>query len=152
MRPSQRIAERSAKRHRNDPYLHIDLFGFLAIFVVLFYLFLPGSPHSGRRFPVLNLPESDHTARVPGADREDALTVSIDREGRFFFGRNQLYLEDLANTIRENLTKGVERCIFIRADARAMYSDVKLALDAVRQAGIEDVTIITLQPPREPSR
>jgi biopolymer transport protein ExbD len=152
MQPSQQIAERSAKRHRNDPYCRIDLWGFVAIFVALLYLFLPTSPHSGRRFPPVNLFESSHAVRVRGADREDALTVSVDREGRYFFGSTQLYAEDLVNVIRENLTNDVERRVFIRADARAKYHHVEIALDAVRKTGIENVTFVTSQSPNEPPR
>jgi biopolymer transport protein ExbD len=152
MQPSQQIAERSAKRHRNDPYCRIDLWGFVAIFVALLYLFLPGTPHSGGQSPPVNLFESSHAVRVRGADREDALTISIDRAGRYFFRSTQLYAEDLVNVIRENLTMDVERRVFIRADARSLYHDVEFALDAVRKAGIENVTFITLQSPSEPAK
>jgi biopolymer transport protein ExbD len=89
---------------------------------------------------------------VPGANREDALIVSIDRTGGFYFGPNRLPEKNLADVLRENLTKDVERRVFFCADRRAKYRDVELALDAVRRAGIENVTFLTSQSANEPSK
>jgi len=152
MRPSERLAERSAKRHRNVLYCRIDLWGFVAIFVALLFLFFPPSSHSDRRFPAVNLPVSRSAVRVPAADREDALTVSIDREGRIFFGTYQVYGNDLASVLRENMTNEVERRVIIRADSRAMYRDVEVALDAVKKVRIENITIVTSRSPDETFR
>jgi biopolymer transport protein ExbD len=152
MQISQRLAERSAKRHRNDPYCRIDLFGFVSLFLALLFVYQPTLPHNGRRFPLVTLPESHHAARTLGADREDALTVSVDREGHFFFETNRLYVENLASIFRENLTEYVERRVFIRSDRRARYSDVILVLNAASRAGIENITFITSESPSAPPR
>jgi biopolymer transport protein ExbD len=54
----------------------------------------------------------------------------------------------MPDKIREGLKNGAEKKVYMRADARARYVDVKQVLIEIRQAGIENVCLLAekLQP------
>ena len=49
---------------------------------------------------------------------------------------------ELPDKIREGLKNGAEKKVYIRADTRARYIDVKQALIEIRLAGIENVCFL----------
>jgi biopolymer transport protein TolR len=77
-----------------------------------------------------------------GADREDALVVAITRDGNVWLVADQVQLENLPAAIRERVSRGAERRVYIKADMRARYGGVKQVLACVRAAGIDKVAFI----------
>jgi|SRR5215472_9742524 len=115
----------------------------LVVFVVLL-VFLVWTPpfHNGS----VDLPKVLHPVSMPGADREDAMIVSVTRDGRVYFGAEQVNAADLPQKIADRLKDhSVERRVYIKADMRARWGGVKQALDAVHTAGILRVAFLTYQ-------
>lgn len=78
-----------------------------------------------------------HPVRMPGANREDALLVTVTRDGRTYFGVEQISPVDLPAKIQDRLKDhSVEPRVYVVADARARWGTVKVALDGMRSAGI----------------
>jgi biopolymer transport protein TolR len=82
---------------------------------------------------------------MPRARREDALIVSILRDGTMYFGRDKTTSGDLPAQIREGMARGAEKKIYIRADGRLRYLTVREVLEAVRSAGVEKVAFLVYQ-------
>ena len=82
---------------------------------------------------------------MPDANREDALTITVTRDGHVYFRTQQVMLNDVPNQIRQALKEGARPAVFVHADTRAKYGDVAAVIDQVRQAGIQHVGIITSQ-------
>lgn len=82
---------------------------------------------------------------MPGANREDALTVVILRDGSIYSGKGRTKPGDLPEQIREGVGRGAEKKIYIRADARVRYRTVLEVLDAVRSAGVERIAFLVYQ-------
>jgi biopolymer transport protein ExbD/biopolymer transport protein TolR len=83
---------------------------------------------------------------MPGALRDDAMLVSIMRDGKVYFGSEQIGPDYMAGKIQARLTdRDVERKVYIRADARARYGTVKTVLDGVRSAGLLGVAFLVDQ-------
>jgi hypothetical protein len=81
-----------------------------------------------------------------GADREDAIKVSITRDGKVYLGTEQVWLPDLPAKIQDRpKDREVERKVYSVADMRARWGGVKLVLDGVRSAGIIRVAILADQ-------
>ena len=97
------------------------------------------------RAPAADLPTVDHPSSMPDANREDALTVTVTRDGSVYFRTEQVVLKDVPNQIRRALKEGARPTVFVHADTRAKYGDVAAVIDQVRQAGIQNVGIITAQ-------
>jgi len=99
----------------------------------------------------VDLAKSQHFKRLPGALREDALRVMVTRDGRFYWGNEGVGPEALPGRIREGIGDGAEKRVYILADARGRYADVKTVLDQIRVAGVERVSFLTFPaPPRQP--
>jgi biopolymer transport protein ExbD len=76
-----------------------------------------------------------------GANRDDAMIVTVTRDGRIYFSTDEISSSQLPVRIRERLGSGSERRVYIRADPRVRYDFVEPVLEAVQLAGVADVSI-----------
>ena len=107
----------------------------MVVFVLLLVFMTMPTPHHGLS---VDVPHVDHSIPMPGARREDALMVSVTRDGKVYFGVNQIRdAADLCGKVIDRLKDhAVERKVYITADMRARWGAVKPVLDGVRDAGI----------------
>jgi biopolymer transport protein ExbD len=92
------------------------------------------------------------TARNPvtmqDADKEDAVIVSITRDGTVFLspGLNKMPdLKDLGGKVKDLLEGRPVKTVYIRSDAGAKYQTVEDVVDSLRTGGVEDIGLITEQ-------
>lgn len=138
------LQQRSTK---TELICRIDVTGFAAIMLALVALFLlpfaqvidlPG----GALGIAVDLARASHAAAMPGAYRDDALLVAVERDGRVWFNTDQVTPDQLPAKLRERVSRGAERRVYIRADRRCKYGKVVQVLDSVRSAGIEDIAFL----------
>ncbi len=86
-----------------------------------------------------------------GANSHNAMIAVVARDGRIYFGREQVSANELPAKIRERLNGGAERKVYIKADARARYGAVKAILKAMQSAGVENASFF-VDELRGPSR
>jgi biopolymer transport protein TolR len=133
---------RAARRRRSGYICRIDMSPLAGIFVALWLVVAPvGVIDFG--FVAVDLPERLHAGFLTEAGREDALRVSVSRDGRYFVGYREISLGELADRVREAVWRGAERKVYLAADARAKYGTVKLALAEVQRGGIREIAILT---------
>ena len=126
----------------------IDTTAFAAIMVVLVFAELIAgtmsyNPHHGVS---IDLPRILRPVSMPGALRDDVMQISITRDGKVFFGSDQIVPDYMTGKIQARLADlDVERKVYIRADARVRYGTVKTVLDGVRSAGILRVAFLVDQ-------
>lgn len=103
--------------------------------------FPTGSPHGNWG----DLPRIHHAkvlgAWAWGANRDDAMIVTVTRDGRVYFQTDEISSSQLPARIQGCLNGGSERRIYVRADARVRYDFVKPVLEAVQSAGVTDISI-----------
>jgi biopolymer transport protein TolR len=126
---------------------NIEMSAFAGILVVLLGLFaIPGGITVGvldqHRIIPVDLVKVKRPTSLPHVLREDAVIVSVTRDGSIFFGTDRILPELLTPKIRESISRGAERRIYINADKRANYRDVKKAIDAIRTSGVEQISIL----------
>jgi biopolymer transport protein ExbD/biopolymer transport protein TolR len=137
-------------KSKNVPKLFsgMDTTAFAAIMVVLVFAELIAgtmsySPHHGVG---IDLPRILRPVSMSGALRDDVMQVSITRDGKVFFGSDQIVPDYLTEKIQTRLRDlDVERKVYIRADARARFGTVKIVVDGVRSAGILRVAFLVDQ-------
>jgi len=137
----------SALRRKNELLCRIDMWGFVSIMLALLFMFLPGTTDTPRSASV-DRPLAYHSTSMPGALKEDAILVSITRDGNIFFRDQRIRRLELANEIREAVRSGAEKQVYLVVDARARYGDAILVLAQIRFAGIENVNFLTDEPYR----
>jgi biopolymer transport protein TolR len=111
--------------------------------VLVMTLMLTGMSLPNPRHGVsVDLPKIGHPHSVPGALREDAIVITVMRDGKICLRNNQITADELPREIRESVKDGAEKRIYIRADARVYYLVVRGVLAEVDHAGVENVTFV----------
>lgn len=77
------------------------------------------------------------------ADKDDAVLLSVTKEGGIFLGNTKMSLPDIPGKVKDLLTNQIKKTCYISADRRAMYGKVAEVVDALRAAGVDDVGLIT---------
>lgn len=135
---------------RTSPKLFssVDVTAFASILVVLavVLLMVANMSHNPHRTISADLPKVLHPSAMQGASRENAMMITITREGRAFLGYDQLDVADLPTKIQDRLRdRGVERKVYLVADTRVRWDGVEAVLDGVRSAGIVKVAFLADQ-------
>jgi biopolymer transport protein ExbD len=115
--------------------------------LALLFIFLPITTDTHRSVPV-DRATAWHSSPQRGAQKEDAMLVSITRDGNVFFRDQHILRSELANEIRERMRNGAEKKVYLVVDARARYGDAIPVLAQIRFAGIENVNFLTEKPYR----
>jgi len=113
----------------------------LVVFVILLMFMVQPMvfDHGGS----VDLAKVFHPVPMPGALREDAMQIWITRDGRLYFGSDQILADTLPERIQQRLKdRDVERKVYIKADRRARWGAVRTALDGVRSAGVLRVAFL----------
>ena len=89
----------------------------------------------------LKLPVASNYTDKP--ESQEQTVVAIDADKRVYL--NAVFIEDteLGTKVEEILKSKTEKIVLIRADQEVDYSAVMAAMDQLRQAGVEDIGLIT---------
>jgi biopolymer transport protein ExbD/biopolymer transport protein TolR len=112
--------------------------------LVLLIIFMVITPMLQKGVSV-DLAKVNSPAPMPDADKEDALIVAVMRDGKVYFGNDQIAPETLTDKVKDKLANRVDKRVYVRADARAKYGSVVDVVDNVRAAGVDDLGLLTDQ-------
>lgn len=118
------------------PYLGV----FLALLVFMMCT-TPTPAHGG-----VYLPMAESATPQRGALREEAIRITVTRDGRSFFRGREAAPATLPEMIQEAVRERAERRIYLVVDARAKYIDVEVVVDQIQLAGIRDLVILANKP------
>jgi biopolymer transport protein ExbD len=138
--PLLRRAFLKAAHRPNHLYCHIDPIPYLALALVLICFFMC-QPMMNPRVAIYQ-PVAKYGNPEPGAIKEDAIRVSVLRDGQLVFRKSFITAEVLPNRIRDATLNGAERRIYLIVDARARHEDVQRALAMIQSSGVEDVSFL----------
>jgi len=96
----------------------------------------------------VTLPKAGNTVDKPESQGQTVIAISRDKQ--LFINAKPVREQELAQRVNELLENKTEKIVVIRADVEVEYSAVMAAMDQLRQAGIEDVGLIT-DPKRGPA-
>jgi len=115
------------------------------VMLVLLIIFMVVTPMLQKGVSV-DLAKTDNPQQMPDADKEDALLVAVMRDGKTFFGTEQVKdTADLTQKIKDRIANRVDKRVYLRADARANYGRVVEVVDNVRAAGVDQLGLLTEQ-------
>jgi biopolymer transport protein ExbD len=139
----------TALRKRRSSYLSLlDATGVAGIFFFFVAMYLAMStPDHDLSHHSADLALAAHAKPLPAALKEDAITVVLGRSGDLYFGDAHISPKELPGFIQKAYQHGSERKVYLKADARARYGDVKATLGLIREAGIQDVALMVEQAP-----
>ena len=79
---------------------------------------------------------------------EERLVISIDKQQRVFLGNDPININEIAAKLQQKIRDPQHQSIFIRADEDVPFGAFATVMDAVKQSGITNVSIVT-QPLRQ---
>jgi biopolymer transport protein ExbD/biopolymer transport protein TolR len=74
---------------------------------------------------------------------EERMVISINKEQRVFLGNDPVNINEIAGKIRQKIRDPQHQAIFIRADEDVPFGAFATVMDAVKQSGISNVSIVT---------
>jgi len=89
----------------------------------------------------VNLPVE--AAKSRASEREEFQSVSIDRDGRYFWGRDQVSPEKLGELLDGMATEPDPPVLSIRADAALPYQRVITVIDMIKQRKLSKISLDT---------
>jgi len=89
----------------------------------------------------VKLPTASNTVDKP--EVQGQTVVAIGRDKQFYLNAKAINEGDLGTRVTELLENKTEKIVLIKADEEVEYSAVMAAMDQLRQAGIEDIGLIT---------
>ncbi len=112
------------------------------IMLVLLIIFMVVTPMLQKGASV-DLTETDYPREMPAADKEDAVVVAVTRDGNIFLGSDQTTIDDLQRQVQEIVESRVDKTVYIKSDARAKYESVVQVVDEIRNAGVDQLGLLT---------
>src|SRR5215471_19598292 len=94
----------------------------------------------------VDMAKVNNPEQMPDADKEDALLVSITRDGKVYFGSEQIAdVDSLTTKVKDRLANKADKRVYVKADMRARFGGVVRVVDSVRAAGVDDLGLLTDQ-------
>jgi len=116
----------------------INITPLVDVVLVLLIIFMVTAPVLQSGIDV-NVP---HTRTVKEIT-EERLVINIDKQQRVFLGNDPVNINDIAAQIRRRIRDPQHQSIFVRADEDVPFGAFATVMDAVKQSGITNVSIVT---------
>tara|TARA_Y100000991_G_scaffold136952_1_gene103257 strand:- start:155 stop:586 length:432 start_codon:yes stop_codon:yes gene_type:complete len=134
-----------AKAARRKPMSEINVVPYIDVMLVLLVIFMVTAPLMTQGIKV-ELPAANSEA-IEVRDPDDFLVVSIDNEGRYFLNigdkETAISLETLAQRVKKIVSAQPSIKVLIEGDQAVTYGYVMSAMDHLKNAGIEDLGLVT---------
>lgn len=125
---------------------NINVTPMVDVMLVLLIIFMVITPMLNNKVNV-DLPVVNASTIMENANKEDAITVAVTRDGKTFLGGDQVALTDLGSRVADLLAKktdpAADKSVYLRADIRSNYGKVMDTIDAVRVAGVSQLNLLT---------
>jgi biopolymer transport protein ExbD len=90
------------------------------------------------------MPEASNTAEKP--DTADQTVVFIDAQAKLYVNAIETTQAGAVDRLKTALETQADRTVYLKGDRDAPYGAIMQMMDALREAGIETVALITEQP------
>ena len=123
---------------------NINVTPMVDVMLVLLIIFMVITPMLQKGISV-DMAKVNNPTPMQDADKEDALLVSVMRDGTVYFGADKITPDSLTGKVKDRLTNKTNKTVYLKADARAHFGNVVGVVDAVRAAGVDDLGLLTEQ-------
>jgi len=110
------------------------------VMLVLLIIMMLVAPLLQQGVPV-KLPTAANTTDKP--ETQDQTVLAIGRNKELYVNAKPVTEAELATRINEILENKKEKIVLIKADEEVEYGAVMAAMDSLRQAGVEDIGLVT---------
>lgn len=132
-------------RGKNRPVAEINVVPYIDVMMVLLVIFIATAPVVMQGVTV-DLPQAE--SKAMSEDQKTPVICSVDKDGKYFTeisGSHQQAesLEELTEIVKAYLAREPNSPVVVQGDARATYDSVIQLMNALKQAGVESVGLVT---------
>ncbi len=134
----------SRKKTVLGPLSEINVTPMVDVMLVMLIIFMVITPMLSKGVSV-NLVKTKNPIAMAAADKDDAVLVSVTRDGKVFLQSKPYTPDDLPAKVKDLLSNRLDKTCYIKADMRAKYELVVKVIDNLRAAGVDQVGLLTDQ-------
>jgi biopolymer transport protein ExbD/biopolymer transport protein TolR len=116
----------------------INITPFVDVVLVLLVMFMVTAPILQSGIEV-ELPKTKSVKEIT----EERLVITIDKDQRVFLGNDPVNINEISDRLHEKIRDPQGQSIFIRSDENVPFGAFATVMDAVKQTGITNVSIVT---------
>src|SRR5947207_5551376 len=116
----------------------INVTPFVDVVLVLLIIFMITAPVLQSGIEV-NVPKTKTVKEIT----EERLVISIDKQQRIFLGNDSININEIGPRLKEKLRDPERMQIYLRSDEDVPFGAFATVMDAIKQAGIKNVSIVT---------
>jgi biopolymer transport protein ExbD len=130
------------KREIISAMADINVTPMVDVMLVMLIIFMVITPMLTKGVSV-DMAKTTNPIAMQDADKEDAVLVSVTRNGDTFLGSTRTPPDQLPAKVRDLLTNKLDKTVYLKADARARYERVVEIIDNLRAAGVDTLGLLT---------
>ncbi|MGH9492819.1 MAG: ExbD/TolR family protein [Terriglobales bacterium] len=116
----------------------INVTPFVDVVLVLLIIFMITAPVLQSGIEV-SVPKTKTVKEIT----EERLVITIDRGQRVYLGNEPVNIHQIGAKLREKIRDPEQQAVFLRSDESVPFGAFATVMDAVKQAGITNVSIVT---------
>ena len=116
----------------------INIVPFVDVVLVLLIIFMITAPILQSGIEV-ELPKTKTVKEIS----DERLVVTIDRAQRIYLGNEAVNIRELGSKILQQSPDAKARAVYVRSDATVPFGSFATVMDALYQAGIQQVSVVT---------
>src|SRR5882672_10313167 len=116
----------------------INITPLVDVVLVLLIIFMVTAPVLQSGIEV-NVPKTRTVKEVT----EERMVISINKQQRVFLGNDAVIINEIAAKLKQKVRDPQHQFIFVRADEDVPFGAFATVMDAVKQSGITNVSIVT---------
>jgi len=116
----------------------INITPLVDVVLVLLIIFMVTAPILQSGIEV-NVPKTRTVKEIT----EERVVITINKDQRVFLGNDAININQIAAQLRQKIRDPRNQFIFIRADENVPFGAFATVMDAVKQSGITNVSIVT---------
>jgi biopolymer transport protein TolR len=132
------MAFTSASGRTQSSLADINVTPLVDVVLVLLIIFMVTAPVLQSGIEV-NVPKTRTVKEIT----EERLVLSINKQQRVFLGNDPININEIAAKLHQKIRDPQHQPIFIRADEDVPFGAFATVMDAVKQSGITNVSIVT---------
>ena len=116
----------------------INITPFVDVVLVLLIIFMLTAPiiESG-------MVMGSHKTKTVRAVSQDKVVVTIDRQRNYYVGNDTVNIHLLGQTVLNRIKDSPTQPVYIRCDGNVEFGDFVQVVDALKQANVTNITIVT---------
>ena len=116
----------------------INITPFVDVVLVLLVMFMVTAPILQSGIEV-DVPKTRTVKEIS----EERLVITIDKDQRVYLGNDPININDIADRLHQKIRDPQGQSVFIRSDENVPFGAFATVMDAVKQTGITNVSIVT---------